>query len=163
MAIVRMQRIRVCGLRRQRKRILELLQRCGVVEIDEPDREEEGFERADVSAQRSSLERELKLAQEAIQLLQEAVPEKKGLLASLEGRRALSEQELEDFRAQSTKTAALAKRVLAAAREREEVRTALTRLDTEEEALVPWAALDVPLRAKGTNSSWVFIGTLPGA
>ena len=163
MAIVRMQRIRVCGLRRQRKRILELLQRRGVVEIDEPDREEEGFERADVSAQRSSLERELKLAQEAVQLLQEAVPEKKGLLSSLEGRRTLTEQELEDFRAQSTKTAALAKRVLAAAREREEVRTALTRLDTEAESLAPWAALDVPLRPKGTKSSWVFIGTLPGA
>ena len=43
MAIVQMQRIRVCGLRRQRKHILELLQRRGVVEIDEPDRQEGGL------------------------------------------------------------------------------------------------------------------------
>ena len=70
MAIVQMQRIRVCGLRRQRKHILELLQRRGVVEIDEPDRQEEGFELADMSPQRSSLEKELRLAQEALQLLE---------------------------------------------------------------------------------------------
>ena len=163
MAIVQMQRIRVCGLRRQRKHILELLQRRGVVEIDEPDREEEGFESVDMSSQRSALEKELRLAQEALQLLQEAVPEKKPLLSPLAGRKQLTEQELIDFRAQSAKTVALAKRVLAAAREREEVRTALIRLETEEEALAPWAALDVPLRSRGTRTTAVFAGTLPGS
>ena len=162
MAIVQMQRIRVCGLRRQRKHILELLQRRGVVEIDEPDRQEEGFELADMSPQRSSLEKELRLAQEALQLLQDAVPEKKPLLSPLAGRKSLTEQELMDFRAQSSQTVGLAKRVCAAAKEREEVRTARIRLETEEEALAPWASLDVPLRERGTKAAAVFAGTLPG-
>lgn len=162
MAIVQMQRIRVCGLRRQRKHILELLQRRGVVEIDEPDRQEEGFELADMSPQRSSLEKELRLAQEALQLLQDAVPEKKPLLSPLAGRKSLTEQELMDFRAQSSQTVGLAKRVCAAAKEREGVRTARIRLETEEEALAPWASLDVPLRERGTKAAAVFAGTLPG-
>ena len=101
-----------------------------------------------MSPQRSSLEKELRLAQEALQLLQDAVPEKKPLLSPLAGRKSLTEQELMDFRAQSSQTVGLAKRVCAAAKEREEVRAARIRLETEEEALAPWASLDVPLRER---------------
>ena len=162
MAIVQMQRIRVCGLRRQRKHILELLQRRGVVEIDEPGEDQAGFERADVSSQRASLEKELRQTQEALQILQEAVPEKKPPLSMLAGRSPLTEKELEDFREQSAKTMALIRQVTSAAREREEIRSSLLRLETEEEALAPWSSLDVPLRSRGTKTTAVFAGTLPG-
>ena len=130
MAIVQMQRIRVCGLRRQRKHILELLQRRGVVEIDEPGEDQAGFERADVSSQRASLEKELRQTQEALQILQDAVPEKKPPLSMLAGRSPLTEKELEDFREQSAKTMALVRQVTSAAREREEIRASLLRLET---------------------------------
>lgn len=162
MAIVQMQRIRVCGLRRQRKHILELLQRRGVVEIDEPGEDQAGFERADVSSQRASLEKELRQTQEALQILQDAVPEKKPPLSMLAGRSPLTEKELEDFREQSAKTMALVRQVTSAAREREEIRASLLRLETEEEALAPWSSLDVPLRSRGTKTTAVFAGTLPG-
>ena len=35
MAIMQMQRIQICALKKDRKKILELLQRRGIVEIDE--------------------------------------------------------------------------------------------------------------------------------
>ncbi|MFR8334640.1 MAG: hypothetical protein ACLU9S_21695 [Oscillospiraceae bacterium] len=43
MAIVQMQRVRVCGLRRQRSISSSCCRGAGAVEIDEPDRQEEGL------------------------------------------------------------------------------------------------------------------------
>ena len=60
------------------------------------------------------------------------------------------------------KTMALVRQVTSAAREREEIRASLLRLETEEEALAPWSSLDVPLRSRGTKTTAVFAGTLPG-
>ena len=44
MAVLPMRKISICGLKKERKGILELLQSSGVVELTEPDLEECGLE-----------------------------------------------------------------------------------------------------------------------
>ena len=53
MAVLQMQRISICALKKDRKSILETLQRRGVVEISDLALQDSVFEKADTSAVRS--------------------------------------------------------------------------------------------------------------
>ena len=52
MAVLQMQRISICALKKDRKQILETLQRRGVVEISDLVLEDGVFEKSDTAAQR---------------------------------------------------------------------------------------------------------------
>ena len=51
MAVVSMKRLELCGLKRDRKEILELLQKRAVVEVEPSEEGEELFAKADTSGQ----------------------------------------------------------------------------------------------------------------
>lgn len=54
MAVLQMRKIRIYGLKRNRKQILEMLQRSSAVEVQElPMQEEDVFQQADVSSSRA--------------------------------------------------------------------------------------------------------------
>ena len=57
MAIVQMQRINICALKKNRKAILERLQELGAMEVDIRLEDEELCEKQDVSSSRSTFER----------------------------------------------------------------------------------------------------------
>ena len=86
MAIMQMQRIQICALKKDRKRILELLQRRGIVEIDERIEPDALFTRTDTSQTMAVFAKNAASAAEALRVLQEYAPEKKSMLSSLEGK-----------------------------------------------------------------------------
>ena len=53
MAVLQMQRISICGLKKDRKAILEKMQSLGVMEISQATEETEGFEKMDTVNARS--------------------------------------------------------------------------------------------------------------
>ena len=53
MAVLQMKRINICALKKDRKPVLELLQRRGAVEVDSVLPEDSVFSRTDTSANRS--------------------------------------------------------------------------------------------------------------
>ena len=53
MAVLQMQRISVCALKKDRKKILELLQQKGVVEIERMPEEDDSFRRTDTADRKS--------------------------------------------------------------------------------------------------------------
>ena len=87
MAVLKMQRLGLCALKKNRKEILELLQRRGVLDIDTDAAEDEVFQRTDTSKERADFEKEIQLAEHALEILQRYVPEHKGMLSSLEGKK----------------------------------------------------------------------------
>ena len=86
MAIVQMQRINICALKKNRKAILERLQELGAMEVDIRLEDEELCEKQDVSSSRSTFERRSQTADQALHILDEYAPEKKGMLDSLAGK-----------------------------------------------------------------------------
>ena len=86
MAVVPMKKVLICGLKKDRKGTLELLQRQGVVEISNVLQEDDMFGRMDVTSSKTVFERNANIAEQAINILDRYAPEEKGMLSSFEGR-----------------------------------------------------------------------------
>ena len=95
MAVVPMKKVLICGLKKDRKGTLELLQRQGVLEISNVLQEDDMFGRMDVTSSKTVFERNANIAEQAINILDRYAPEEKGMLSSFEGREVLSLDEYE--------------------------------------------------------------------
>ena len=71
MAVMQMQRVSICALKRDRKAILEKLQTMGVMEMTQVLDDESGFEKMDTQGARTTLEKKANLADLALDILQE--------------------------------------------------------------------------------------------
>lgn len=92
MAVLQMQRVSICALKKDRKSILEKLQSMGVMEVSQVLEDESGFEKQNTQGTRILFEKKASSADQALEILQEYAPEKTSLLSSLEGK-ALIEKE----------------------------------------------------------------------
>ena len=164
MSVLPMKRISVIGMRKDRKAILELIQRSQAVEIDmAPVEKNDGsvYSKIDVSASAQLFTKNADAAAKALEVLNTAAPEKTSLLSSFEGRKEIS---LEEYAENVKKRESIMRDVqdvLRLEKELIEAKTEIPRLETQIEALGPWLTLDVPLSYKGTKKTAVFIGTFP--
>ncbi len=162
MAVLQMQKIHICALNTDRKQILESLQRKGIVQIN-ADPDSDFFHCADTSAGCAKYEKRAHMAEQALAVLDIYAPEKKGLLASFEGKREIS---LADFRVmEKNRGEAIGKadRILKLSRTVAEQKANLTRTQVQYDQLMPWLGLDVPMNYSGTATTRAFIGTLPAS
>ncbi len=162
MAVLEMEHIELCAMKRDRKQILELLQRRGTVEIRDLEVQDEVFEKADTAASRGILERNAETARAAAEVVSRHVPQKGGGLAFLKGRTALSLTEYDEFCEGRENILRTAQRVQLLEREIVEAKAEISRCEALEEALLPWLALPVPQTFTGTKKTAVFIGSLEG-
>ena len=95
MAVVPMKRVTIAALRKDRKKIMEFLQRRGVMELHNNIPEDEVFRKYDMSDGRQTFLRNRGRAEQALAVLDAYAPEKKGLLASFEGRKPITVEEYE--------------------------------------------------------------------
>lgn len=161
MAVLQMQRISIYALRKNRKPILEWIQRRGMVEINDVIQEDSVFRRIDMTAQKQQFERNIVAAKEALEVLHRYVPEKKPLFAALEGRREIPVERYDTFRDKSDEVLHTVNRLNKLAKDIADSRGAIQKLQTQMEALEPWRKLDIPMRFKGTKDAAAFIGTFP--
>ena len=94
MAKLKMKTVRIIALRQDRKRLLEHLQDSALIQITKSDTSREGFKRVNVSSQMQVFERNVDLTQQALKILDNAMPEKAGMLASFKGRREIDPDEI---------------------------------------------------------------------
>lgn len=163
MAVVPMKRLELFALRRDRKAILELLQRRGVVEVESTQASGEVFRQADTSQAQQELETQARLLEQAVELLDHTVPVKKGMLSFLAGRKPVT---WEEYQRQGQEAPALleqAREILRLGKLVTDSEAQAQRLEAQLETLKPWMALDLPLDAKGTGSTRVFLGSFPQA
>ena len=96
MAVLQMRKINICAMKKNRKKILELLQRRGCIEIHESMETDGVFEKTNTATQISIFERNSALGENALKVLSEYAPEKKGMLSALEGKRDIDDREYVD-------------------------------------------------------------------
>ena len=158
MAIVKMKRIRLIALAKDRDALLSELLHVGCVEVREPEEDDGGLLRRDVSAL-ADAKGNLTLLQHAIEVLGKYAPQKKPLFTQ---RARIGEAELLD---ESARRAALekAEAITGHARTIGQLNTRETRIHADRLALEPWSACDVPLEVKGTARTELLLGSVPAA
>ena len=85
MAVLQMQRVSICALKKDRKSILEKLQSMGILEISQVADEDDAFSRMDTMNARVSFKKN-NIADQALDVLDGYAPESKSMFASLEGK-----------------------------------------------------------------------------
>lgn len=161
MAIVKMKRLRLFGMRSDRESLLRLLQKMGCVEIDEPaidlaDPDWAALAKPDGRGLASAKEQN-SLLNNALAILKKYAPPKDGLFRK---RPVLSESEFFDdsVYASGLETAQ-------AIVEGERALAGLTaeqgKLETQKASLAPWLPLDVPLELASDGTLSVVFGTIP--
>jgi len=166
MAVVSMQRVRICALKKDRKAILEALQRKGVIEISDETTgkasKDSCFTRTNVADFTEQMQAEIKLTEQALAVLNEYAPEKKSLFAGLNGKAEMDASDYDSFVQKKAEANRAAKRLVTLEKSILEAKGEISKLAQQKEALESWSSLDVPLNYKGTAKTSAIIGLLPG-
>ena len=156
-----MKSVRIIALRQDRKRLLEHLQDSALVEVRAPETAADGFERLDTTAQLRQFERNVELTEGALRILAEVAPEKKGMLASLQGRREIDPDEIGVIASNSARIIGICSKIQELQKTRADCAAETVRIRTSLSQLEPWKKLDIPLNTGDTESTTVLIGSLP--
>ena len=160
MAIVKMKRLRLAAMKQDREELLELLQRMGCVEIDEPSPDTDDPCWAQLKRPDSdgiSVAREQRgAAEKALEVLKKYAPEKKGMLTpkpELEAEALIRTGGREQALEQTETINALDRRMAA-------IHAETAKKQTELLTLAPWLELDLPLETSSTELVTIALGTL---
>lgn len=162
MAVLQMRKISICGLKSERKAVLETLQSSGVMEITKMPEEDHVFRKVDTMTDRQMFEKNALTADQALEILHRYAPEKTSMFSSLEGK-AL--KEANDFRAMEQNCESVladAKTILGYEKKIAECKANIAKMESQIESLVPWKNLDIPMNMTGTKKCSFLIGTLSG-
>ena len=163
MSIVKMKRIRLIALAQDRDALLSSLLHVGCVEISEPEEIPQGSDGNPLlhrdAAGVAQAKAQLTALQHALEVLRKYAPQKKGMFAP---RGTIGEKERLDEKAMA---AALSKAeaINEHAKVIGQLNTRQARLHTEQLALQPWSAYDLPLEDQGTKNVSILLGTVPNA
>lgn len=163
MAVLQMQRISICALKKNRKAVLERLQELGAMEIDIQLEDDSGYVKMDVSNSKATFEKQAQVADRALEILQQYAPEKTGMLASLAGKPLIDRELFEKVTQNQDNFIETARRIVALDKQIAEQKANVLKLQNQMEALVPWLGLTVPVSFSGTRKTSVLIGTVAGA
>lgn len=162
MAVLKMQRISICALKKDRKAILEKLQSLGTIEVDHILDEDEDFRRMDTVGKKQGFEKAAVSVDQALDILERYAPEEKSMFAALEGKKQITVEEGMKVREERRELLRTAKQICDLDREYAEQLASVTKLTNSIESLTPWLALDVPLKTLQTDRTVFFPGTMPG-
>ncbi len=162
MAVLQMDRICICAAKKDRKKILEFLQRQGCVEVADTRVEDDVFAAADTSYAFTTFLKNAEAARDAVAALNRYFPQKRPVTAFLHARKSVNTKESDAFGQKRNDVLKTAQRLLALDREIAEAKADIIKLEAREEALLPWLRLPVPQTFKGTKKTTAFIGSVGG-
>lgn len=160
MAVLQMQKLRICALKKDRKAVLEILHTAGVVQITQEAEEDEVFKKTDTVSSRQVFDKHAQAADQALEVLQEYVPEKQSLLSSLEGKKLTDSDKMRQVVESEEAILKDAKSILSLSRQIAEDKAGITKREAQIESLAPWMNLDVPMRYQQTAQASILIGAM---
>ena len=161
MAVLQMQKVSICALKKDRKAVLEQLQRMKVMEITQTLEEDPDFTRMDTRHERMEFEKSASLADQALEILDRYAPEKKSMFSALEGKTLIEQEDYQKVLEQKESLLCTAKKILALDKEKAEQKAGILKLENSMESLTPWMSLHVPMSYSGTAHTVMFPGTMP--
>jgi V/A-type H+-transporting ATPase subunit I len=162
MAVLQMQRMSICALKKDRKAILEKLQRMGNMEIDNILKDDEDFQRMDTVSARLNFDKAATLTDQALDILQQYAPVKQSMLDSLAGKALIDSKRYQQMIHDREELLKVAKKIQSLDKEKAEQKANILKIENSMEALTPWLPLDAPMDYAGTEHIAMLIGTLPG-
>lgn len=161
MAKLKMKKIELIALLTDSKKIIELLQRRGVVEISR--NSEDGLSATNVAAILGEFEKFRSSAAQALEIIDRYSPEKKPITDMFGGK---TEVEVDRFGKAAMKLEeimAFTAEIIRTNRNIADSEAKIAQLEVKCDTLRQWLALDVPLNFKGTSKTAAFIGSVPYA
>jgi V/A-type H+-transporting ATPase subunit I len=159
MAKLRMKKIELIALLTDSKKIIELLQRRGVVELSSINDEE--LTETNVSAVVGEFEKFRSTVAQALEVLDKYAPEKASITDMFGGRTEVEKHEFGREAMNLEKIMDTAGEIIRSSRNIADSEQTNSQLAVKCDTLSQWTALDVPFDFKGTATTAAFIGTLP--
>ena len=147
---------------------MRTLQELSVIDLETAAGDEQtagcpqGYESGGSEVSADIWERGLSAAENALGILNERFPEKRGIKEMLSGPPDIPREEFYISKETSQRCRDLAGEIINTDRLIAESRAEITRLKTGIEQMAPWQELDVPLSFSGTAKTAAFIGTVAG-
>ena len=161
MAVLQMQRVSICALKKDRKAILERLQSLGIMEVSQlAEEEDEIFQRMDTTGPRLSFEKKAHTADQALDVLEQYAPQKKSMFASLEGKKLVDKDQLQKAAENREEIMEMAADILLHSRQIAEKKAAILKDENQIESLSPWLGLGVPMNYEGTRHTVMLPGVM---
>ena len=160
MAILNMKRIEILGLQKDRKKILEFVQRQGCVQLDEMQEEGQHFTNLPTQQTVTQLERYESNVDSALEVLNRYTSGKGGLLDSFAPREEMSTTEYLEKSKNVDATLGKCKQLNALYKKIQDSKVEIVRAETAIDQVRPWETLDIPSSFKGTADTQAFIGTI---
>lgn len=161
MAVMKMKRICVCALRKNRKQILEGLQSMGAVELEFCDTQ--GLMLYDTSSKRGVFERNAQNIDTALAVLDEYAPEGGSIFDALAGRNSIDRKDYDEIVKDSLKLVDDAGKIIRLRDLVTESKAEIAKLNSDIEAIKPWLGADVSLGLKNTKTSDIIFGVMPSS
>lgn len=160
MAKLKMKKLELIAPLTESKKIMELIQRRGVVEICSNTDEE--LETTNVSAVIGEFERFRNTASQALDILNKFAPEKTALTEMFGGRDEIEKHDFGNRASELEKILNGASEIIQSNKMISDNSAESVQLRIRNDLLEPWKGLDVPLNFKGTAKTIAFIGSIPG-
>ncbi len=160
MSKVEMRKIEIVALNRDRKKIIERLQRRRAVEISEIS--DERLSKIKTDSNIAAFERNLSNAVSALECLNRYTAFKAPLLSELNGRKAVSTKDFAKNVAKANEYLSVCHSILDLSKSVDEATAAEEKLRVQADMLKPWIGLSVPIGMTGTRTVRIFTGTLSG-
>ena len=161
MAVLKMRRISITALRKDRKQILEKLQALGIMEMHQI--EAEGFSKTDTREDRQGFDNNVRITEQALEILEQYSPEKASVLSSLEGKELIGKDDYVVIEEKAPVLLETAGYIIGLSKKIAEKKAVCQRLSAQEEQLRPWKLLGTPLtqEAQETEKTSLLLGTMP--
>ena len=159
MAKLRMKKIELIAMLTDSKKIMELLQRRGVVEICGNSDEE--LENTNVSAVVGEFDKFRNTVLQALEILEKYSPEKAGLSDMLNGKTEVEKHTFGQRATELEKIMNTANEIIRSSKAVEDSYSKIAQNEIRCDTLKPWRKLDLPMNFKGTDTTLAVIGSLP--
>lgn len=158
MAKLQMQRVSICALKRDRKAVLEKMQKLGVMEVSSI--EDEELERLDTQTARQSFDKKTNGIESALTILQTYAPAKTSMFDGLKGKDLIESDEFNPVIEDREEYLSASKKLISLEKEISEKKANISKTENQVEAIQPWLKLDIPMDYKGTQHTRTLIGTM---
>lgn len=159
LAKLSMNRIEIIALLKDNKKIIERLQRHGIVEFSNC--QDDALIKMNTSSFVTLFEKNKSIADEAKEVLNEFAPIKKSIFAGLSSRKEIDKEEFSKYAENTDKYLQMCYDLIRLKKSVTENRAAIIRTQTQMDALKIWLELDIPMHFKGTRNTRCYIGVVP--
>ena len=157
MAIVKMDRIEIYGLNKNRKEILEYLHRAEAMEFVETG--EDGLNKKDTVQYISQFDSYIASAGQAISILKDYTKDTGGLFSK---RKPIETDRYSMDKDEVNRVDKYVRRIIKNQRSIKDNEESIGKITAKQEVLEPYISLDVPMKNSSTQKTFVKVGTLEG-